>query len=293
MYLLGICKIIVSFLLGGVFYSAESTNIPDFPDLKTFINSLGRIAEGKSLSADEMVSIQSFVFNQSYAGEVARLLMRPEDSPLLSLRSHPANRGLFDGTIIPLENRGNTFENFHIRTPYADKAKQLAKTFIDTPLKKGQSQFMYWQGPSGRGKTHLAVSVAKTLVSSGKKVLFLSGSKMHSYFQGMYRTVFPLNAEQYFGTYDMVIIDALNSIDSVQFMYLKALLFDIAFDRGGLKVIITSNMDVNSFIESFSLGSTVKDKLTLRYYSSRIDVLLDCAPSNGVIDFSRLSSMRG
>jgi len=297
MYLFRVCKIIVACLASSVAYSATSNSIADVPDIRMIISSLGRIAEGQSLSADEILSVQSFIFSPRYAGEVARLLIRPGVAlpPLaLPVASPAASRsGQIDGTIIPLENRENTFENFYTKTTYADKVQRFVKTFVDSPLSKGQSQFMYWQGASGRGKTHLAVSTAKTLASHGKKVLFLSASKMHSYFQGMSRTGSSLSAEQYFGAYDMVIIDALNSIDLVQLMYLRGLLFDIAFDRGGLKVIVTSNIGVNTFIESLSFESSSRGKLDFHYFSTRIDVLLDRAPSNGIIDFSRLPSMRG
>ena len=257
MSLLIICKITVLCLMIAAPYSATSDSILDCPDTK--------MRHGIAL----------------------QLLPPPVANPI-----EASSSSQIEGTIIPLENRTNTFENFYTRTPYAVKVKQLAKSFAENLLSK-QSQLMYWSGASGKGKTHLAVSVAKTLTYAGKKVLFLGGSKMHDYLQGIPRTTSSLSSEQYFGKYDMVIVDALNSIDSEQRIYLRALLIDISFDRGGLKVLITSNMDVNTFIENLSFEPSSKSKINSRYFSTRIDVLLDCAPNSGVIDFSRLPSMRG
>lgn len=273
MLLLIIRKIILIYFVNVVTHSATSNSTPDSPDVRTFISNLGRVSDGQLLSADEKLELQSFILNQYYAGKIAQLLM----SHVLSLLPPPvanpvakSSSSQIEGTIIPLENRTNTFENFYTRTPYAVKVQQLTKSFVDRTLSNEKSQLMYWSGSSGKGKTHLAVSVAKTLAHAGKKVLFLSGSKMHEHFQGIPRTTSSLSSEQYFGKYDMVIVDALNSIDCTQRMYLRGLLLDIAFDRGGLKVIITSNMDVNSFIENLSFESSSKSKSDAHYCSTRI-----------------------
>jgi DNA replication protein DnaC len=85
---------------------------------------------------------------------------------------------LFDIAKIPPRYMDCDFDSYEAETPRQLRAKSLAKEFaLDFTLNNDDERFpeggILFSGHSGTGKTHLAVSILKTLLKKGNKCLFV------------------------------------------------------------------------------------------------------------------------
>ena len=264
---------------------------PFFPE--SFIGSLRKIAQNQPLTPQEYLGVQNIIFQPQYAQTLANLLScstTPAASSFAQSCPTRALIGTLAGHPMPVENRDNSFDNFLADSPDSSRILNQARDFAQQPLTSHHSQFMYWTGLAGRGKTHLATAVVNELLSQGQRVLFLQAEKMSDYFSktvgiGLY------TAEKCLAPYDAVIIDDLNKIDCMHVQYFRDLIL-LAFNEGDRKIIVTSNMPYSTFINKIctEYGGVLSEEQ--QRLISRTEAMLKRSPGEGIIDFSVLSPKR-
>lgn len=273
-------------------YCATDVPPPFFPE--SFIGSLRKIAQNQPLTTQEYLGVQNIIFQPQYAQTLANLLSCSTTPAASSLSAQSCAARALIGTLaghqMPVENRDNSFDNFLADSPDSSHILNQARGFAQQPLTSHQSQFMYWTGLAGQGKTHLATAVVNELLSQGQRVLFLQADKMSDYFCETVG-IAGYKAEKCLAPYDAVIIDDLNTIDRLHVLYLRDLIL-LAFNQGDRKIIVTSNKPYELFIRKIcsEYGGALSEEQ--QRLISRTEAMLKRSPGEGIIDFSVLPSKR-
>lgn len=158
-----------------------------------------------------------------------------------------------------------SFENFLLDF-YEDKetAKEIKETALDFCKNFDNINYnLLFYGNTGLGKTFLSSIIAKSLLDSGKTVIYERATKMFSLYDDYKFKDYSLK-EEVLKLYncDLLVIDDLGSEfitkNSVSF------LFDLINDRliNNKKIIINTNLEISQFSENYTV------RLTSRLYES-------------------------
>ncbi|HLR41646.1 MAG TPA: ATP-binding protein [Pseudogracilibacillus sp.] len=159
-----------------------------------------------------------------------------------------------------------TFSSFEAESEMLLDTKEQLMTYVEN-FDPVESDSLLLVGSTGVGKSHLAVSVAKSLMGKGYQALFLSVPKLFTKIKQTY------NSDMAFNEADILaLIEAVDLfvLDDVGTEYMKkntgdswadSKLFEILDSRAGKPTIYTTNLD----------GDELRVRMTERNYSRMMD----------------------
>lgn len=159
-----------------------------------------------------------------------------------------------------------TFASFQAESELLHDTKDKLMTYAED-FDPTQSESLLLVGSTGVGKSHLAVSVAKTSMDKGYQALFLSVPKLFTKIKQTYDGNTAFNEADILALIEAVDLFVL---DDVGTEYMKkntggswadTKLFEILDSRAGKPTIYTTNLD----------GNGLREKMTSRNYSRMMD----------------------
>lgn len=147
---------------------------------------------------------------------------------------------------LDFEHKNACFDTFKCKgNQRLTRIRDTMKQFVEQNLDDGQSRILYLWGPAGTGKTHCLVAAMRHLSDKGQPVEFMKADEIYEIvnkkcgFGHGYKKFIDVLGPNIF-------IDDLNSTNAYLMGFSKQLVLSV-FDRGGKKVIITSNMEPREF----------------------------------------------
>lgn len=153
---------------------------------------------------------------------------------------------------LPLENLGNTFENYVPKNAQQERMKTAAQAFVRHVLAPSRDYpvGLMLQGEPGLGKTHIATAVAAECAGHDLKVGFVNIDALNLAYnlEGKRLGGFPGPDffENYVTGYDVVVVDDMNGRFGIEQDMIKAAL-DYAMKQNKA-VIVTCNEDVGEVL---------------------------------------------
>lgn len=136
---------------------------------------------------------------------------------------------------LPLENLCCNFSNYIPKTPSQEALLDYAQKLTNLELTEG-SAGLFIYGDPGIGKTHIAVSITKELMSQRQEAHYVNSSKIN-------RTAI----ERELGSNQAWILDDLNSPYSAAMDIFKKMVLN-AHNNGG-RIVVTSNTTYDELME--------------------------------------------
>lgn len=155
-------------------------------------------------------------------------------------RAESDRQAIWDACVPPSRSASMTFDTYLPKTPMQERALQAALMYAGSPdsMDKGLS----FLGPVGCGKTHLLVSVARSLVESGRSLGFVDFDRLaadvrRGYSQGESDT----QAVRAAISHDFVVIDELGKGRGTEWeSWLADQLISVAYQQG-TRLLVASN----------------------------------------------------
>ena len=153
---------------------------------------------------------------------------------LLFFHGHPT---------LPVENVFNTLETYEVKNDSHEKALTWANRILALE-DHSRTAGLYLYGPSGIGKTHLAVSLGKEFEKRGLETFFAQGGD-----NPLYRLSIASQGSDLLSRYQAWVIDDLNSPYGTDMGAFKNIVMH-AHNRGGGRIFVTSNVSLSYLVEN-------------------------------------------
>lgn len=146
-----------------------------------------------------------------------------------------------------------------------DSCIDYAKNFLSSPAEKRYNLLV--MGSPGSGKSHLTVTIARTLRAEGYIVGFLTTGQLLSMIKETYKKGAERTEQDIFKDiekFDLLVLDDLGAEMNTkdEFSWAKTKLFEIVNRRLGKPTIYTTNFD------DFGLPEAVGDRVASRLYAN-------------------------
>lgn len=145
---------------------------------------------------------------------------------------------------LPFENIHCCFDNYTPKNASQEEMVNWAKKLIQYEGSNTCGLFIY--GAVGIGKTHISLAIAKACQKEGEKVLFI---QPHEILEREVRG----EVKDMWSSCTILIFDDFNGTHAFESDLLFGSLLG-AFNKGGVKIFITSNKDYNDFIKRTLVG---------------------------------------
>lgn len=149
----------------------------------------------------------------------------------------------------PIESYDNVFNNYNATSDEQKKMLEYSKIFsskVSEQLVTDGPIYFGIYGEAGIGKTHLSVSIAKSVYNNGKNVLFINANTIGD----MYQEGQGQNMDDIFKKWiegqDLIILDDINSNGIAAQFFEKAFEY-VHFSSKAL--LVTSNINISSLFE--------------------------------------------
>ncbi len=218
---------------------------------------LGKVAQSQLLTSDEILSYQTVCLNRNFAEFLSGVLngdKKPENANALNIAASmpiaaaTAVQSALDGHKLAFESIGNSFDNFLTPTPKHQQILASVKEFAAAPVGAGTkgSRVLFMHGPAGVGKTHLLTSLIDAFKAQGKKLLHVK-DELYTYYSESQKKKSSFDLASNLAGYDVILLDDLNQMSAFDVKYVRELLLSV-FDNGHKKIVITSNMSCEDFL---------------------------------------------
>lgn len=164
----------------------------------------------------------------------------------------------FTGDSLMNERLANcSFDNYMPTTPELDQAKRRVQRYANNFSKDNPVNLMLI-GNYGTGKSHLAVSAVKTLITRGNSCLFISVPKLFTKLKSTYNSDSKETEAELLGhleKMDLLVLDDVGAEKSKkndeEYSWAKTKMFEIVDSRIGKHTIFTTNFSVDELLAMY------------------------------------------
>ncbi|MBU8908541.1 ATP-binding protein [Desertibacillus haloalkaliphilus] len=159
-----------------------------------------------------------------------------------------------DNSLINPALENASFENFETNTQDLYKAKQQSEDYVRSFDPKAPKNLIF-QGVFGTGKSHLSMSICRSLKEQGYAAVFISTPKLLTKIRSTYNKNSKYSEEQIITAIaeaDLVVFDDIGAEGDIEGWGMQKL-FELIDQRSGKNNVYTTNLSSNEFETTKSL----------------------------------------